>query len=254
MKNFIHKYRRIILLTISVWTVLVFLFLINSAFSLSTVSEFVDEVKSKKINSETEINWNNPELRELFKEKLWLENQVALAKSNSFSLGINLKDSLVQVQLKGTILFQSKILNQKPPQFFGSTGKDAYLKSFSEITVIDSSISNIPRKPIKKVAAPQLGAEVEVRKPDSLKTDRIRWEFVTENQIRIIINGAYLAEDSTQFEIPVTKDMLAYRFNNAIKNSLSHSYMPTLFLWLNDGEAKAIYRALPDNAEIIFRN
>ncbi len=218
MKYFIQKYRKLIFFTISVWVILVTLFAVNTAFSLSKLNQLVNEIKSKKSNSETEINWNNPEARALFKDKLWLENQVALAKNNSFSLGINLKDSLVQVQLKGTILFQSKILNQEPLRFFDSTGKEAYLNYFSEITVIDTSEANIPKKPIKKVIAPPVGTEVETRTHDTIKTERIHWEFLTENQIKVIINGACLSNDSTRFEIPVSKDIDNYCFQNGMKN------------------------------------
>ena len=140
MKDLIKKYRKLILLSAGIWAVLLVLFLVNIAFSMSKVNHFVRQIKSKQYEFESKINWSNAEARELYKEKLWLENQVALAKTNSFSMGIDLKDSLVQVQLKGTILFQSKILKQRRPHFFDAPGKETYLNYFSGITAMDYSM------------------------------------------------------------------------------------------------------------------
>ena len=254
MKEFFKKYRKLVVASIALWSVLVVLFIVNTTFSISEVNRFVHQLMSKQDANDALVNWNNPEVKELFKEKLWLENQVALANTNLFSLGLNLRDSLIQVQLKGTILFQSKILYRQPSNFFDSTGEKAYLNYFSGITVIDTSIANIPKKPIKKVIAPPVGSEVEARKPDTVKVDRIHWEFITENQLKVVINGATMSADSTKFVIPVTKDMRSYRFQEGVKNTFSGEYIPTLFLWLNDAEAKAIYRAIPDDADLIFRN
>lgn len=254
MKIFFKKYRKLLIVSISIWVVLLVLCIVNASFSISEVNHFVNNLVAKQSAADTEISWNNEEVQELFKEKLWLENQVALANNNSFSMGLNLKDSLVQVQLKGTILFESRILYQRPPRFFNSTGKEAYMNYFSEITVIDTSFANIPKRPIKKVLAPAIGSEVEARKPDTVQVDRIHWEFITENQIKVVINGTCLSSDSIHFDIPFSEDIRSYRFNEGLKNTFSGKYIPTLFLWLNDSEAKSIYRALPYNAEIIFRN
>lgn len=254
MKEFIKKYRKLVVVSIALWSVLFLLFIVNTSFSITEVNRFVHRLLAKQDSDEPVVNWNNADVQELYKEKLWLENQVALANTNIFSLGLNLSDSLVQVQLKGTILFQAKILYRLPSNFFDSAGEKAYSNYFSGITVIDTSIANIPKKPIKKVTAPPVGSEVEARKPDTVKVDRIHWEFITENQLKVVINGASFADDSAKIDIPVAKDMRSYRFQEGVKNTFSGEYIPTLFLWLNDAEAKAIYRAIPDNADLIFRN
>lgn len=254
MKDFFKNYKKFVIGAIAVWSVLLVLFFVNVGFSISKVNTVGKKIISDSKNNPVEINWNSNEIRNLYKEKVWIEQQLALAKSDSFSMGINLKDSVVQVQLKGTVLFQGKILMQKPNQFFNNSGKEVYLNYFSKTSVVDSSKANVPKRPIRKVVAPQIGADVEPAKIDTVKSEEIHWEFITSNQIRVIINGVAEINDSVQTDIPVKKDIFSYRFKNEPENIFSNRFIPTLFLWLDDTDAKAIYRALPERPKCIFRN
>lgn len=254
MKDFLKNYNKLIVLGVLAWLILFVLLLVNSGFSLVKVNKFNATIQSKESKLHNGINWEGAELRNLYKEKLWLEQQLELAKSDSFSLGINLKDSIVQVQLKGTVLFQAKIVRQKPSGFFDSSDKETYLNYFAEISRIDSSVANFEKKPIKKVKAPSVGQEPESVKSDTMKNERLHWEFRTTHDIHVVIKGVWMKKDSTGFDVPFKKDVYGYRIRNGMKNTFSIDYNPVLFLWLNDNEAKAVYRALPDNPKCIFRN
>jgi len=254
MKDFFRNNKRFVIGGTVVWAILVILFIVNVGFSISKINTFGKKIISESAKRPVEINWNNDEIRNLYKEKLWIEQQLALAKSDSFSMGINLKDSVVQVQLKGTVLFQGKILKQKPNQFFNNSGKEVYLNYFAKTSVVDSSKANVPKRPIRKVVAPQIGADVEPAKIDTIISEEIHWEFIASNQIRVIINGVAETNDSVQTDIPVKKDIFSYRLKNERENIFSNQFTPTLFLWLDDTDAKAIYRALPEKPKCIFRN
>lgn len=254
MKNFYRNYKKWIISVALIWGILFVVFLTNTGFSLVKVNDFIKLMKSDENGEITSAHWDNNEYRNLVKEKLWLEQQLELAKTDSFSIGINLRDSIVQVQLKGTVLFQAKIIAQKPSAFFRGSSKESYVNHFAQITRIDSSMANIPKRPIKKVIAPRVGQEPEEAKPDSVKSERMYWDFVTQNGINIIINGVAMNRDSTAYEIPKMSDVFSYRMKNRKVNSFSNEFMPTLFLWLNDQDAKAIYRALPEQPRCIFRN
>ncbi len=254
MKDFFKNHNKLIVLGALVWLVLFVLFLVNSGFSLVKVNRFNANIQSKESKLHTSINWENAELRNLYKQKLWLEQQLELAKSDSFSLGVNLKDSVVQVQLKGTVLFQAKIVRQKPSGFFTSSDKETYLNYFAEFSRIDASVANFEKKPIKKVKAPPVGQDPETVKSDNVKNERLHWEFQTTNDIHVVINGVRMKNDSTGFNKPFKKDVYDFRIRNGMKNTFSGDYHPVLFLWLNDNDAKAVFRALPDNPKCIFRN
>ncbi len=196
----------------------------------------------------------NMKTQELYKEKWWLEQQLELAKSDSFSLGINLKDSTLQVQLKGTILFQARILKQKPQEFFSRANENIYRTILAETSKINYCEANIPKKPIKKVIAPQEGKEVVESKTDTLEVPRLSWHFITNVGVEVVINGVQQNPDSTYSEIPVLKDMMTFRLNNRLHNPFGPKETMLLFLWLADPDAKAIYRALPEKSKVIFRD
>lgn len=254
MKNFYRKYKKWIISVAAIWGILFVAFFANTGFSLVKVNEFLKLMKSDENSAVTSVHWDNSEYRDLIKEKLWLEQQLEMAKTDSFSMGINLRDSIVQVQLKGTVLFQAKIIGHKPSEFFNGSSKESYLNHFAQITRIDASIANIPKRPIKKVIAPRVGQEPETTKQDTIKNERMYWEFVTQNGINIVINGIVMNTDSLAYQISKRHDVFSYRIKNGKVNSFSNEYLPTLFLWLNNQDAKAIYRALPEQAKCIFRN
>lgn len=254
MKDFLLRNKRWIAGIIIFWTVLLALLIINLTFAIVQSNTYSNEIYSHIDSSKiTSDNWANSEMKALQKQQLWFEQQLQLAKSDSFSLGINLHDSSVQVQLKGTVLFQAKILAQKPARYISNVNKQLYLNIFGSPSIIDSSVSNIPKRALIKVLAPPIGTEKEAIKTDSAKTEPINWVFKSSNGLLIVVNGVLLEPDSTM-NIKKCSNIFSYRLKQAFGNPFAKKYSPVLYLWLNDTEAKAIYRALPEKAKFIIRN
>jgi len=254
MKDFFLKNKRLIVGIGLFWVFLFVLFAANLTFAILQSGKYSKEIQANSDSTKTRAdNWANSEIRALEKEQLWLEQELELAKSDSFSLGINLKDSVVQVQLKGTVLFQAKIVEQKPARYFSKINKQTYFNVFGSPARINSSVANIPKRALIKVVAPPIGTEKETIKADSPKTEAINWVFTSGNRLQIVINGVLPGPDST-LNIQKSKDVFAYRLKHAFDNPFAKKYSPVLYLWLNDTDAKAIYRALPEKAKFIFRN
>lgn len=253
MKDFYTKYKKGFLTVIIVFAVLLIFSVVRLVFAVNSAktavgaqkSEFVDENPLQK-------GWNEPHIRQMRKEIYWLEQQLLLAKSDSINLGINLADSIVQVQLKGTVLFQSKILKQHPAGFFDSMEAGAYL-NFGKVSSIKSEKASIVKKPIKRVAAPGSEAEKSGVKQDTIIDSRLQWQFYSSNNVNVIISGVEMNADST-LNVNTGSDMLKLRAHQFYSGVFPKNYIPTLFIWLNDKDAKAIYRAHPANGKIIFRN
>jgi hypothetical protein len=252
MKVFFQKYKKDFWIIVTVFSFLLVLLVarIVSALDITVAETIIKE--DNVVEKPDETLWQNAEAQVLQKEIYWLEQQLVLAKSDSISLGINLTDSIVQVQLKGTILFQAKILQQTPVNFMNLLNEDAYL-AFARINRIEKEFANIPKRPVKKVVAPKNESEVIEVKHDSIPEVTLNWKFLVENNINVVINGAQMNEDSL-FQVNASRDVLKYRNFEFIQQVIPNSYSPTLFLWVNDKEAKAIYRAIPENGKVIFRN
>lgn len=234
-------------------SLLMFLFLLRLGYGI-----YLSIEKPAFSNSEkTEENplskgWNDPEIQNIKKEMYWLEQQLVLAKSDSISLGFDLSDSLVQVQLKGTVLFQAKYLHMYPKVFLHSLNADNYL-DFAKASSISNEKSSIVKKPIKRVAAPGSEAARNEIKQDSVTDRRLEWQFNTTNGIRVVIFGVEMNPDST-LSLQPGKDLFAYRLRQLPENIFPKVYQPELFIWLNDRNARAVYRAHPENGRIVFRN
>lgn len=50
------------------------------------------------------------------------------------------------------------------------------------------------------------------------------------------------------------KDIIRNNLGEVFGNPVHGKYELTLFLWLSDNDARAVYRALPEKAKILFLN
>lgn len=210
-------------------------------------SEFLTGNTAESLNLS---GWSDEEVRHLSKQIYWLEQKLELAKSDSIHLAINLTDSLVQIQLKGLDLFHSKILYQHPENFLSSVDQASY-RQLAKVSGIRSEVANVPKKPIKKVKASGDGVIPSNMKIDTISNPELIWRFTSENNISIIITGVKLASDST-FNIRPQKDLLKYRTQQFLNEIIPSEYSPTLYLWLNDSDAKSIFRAIPEKGKVLF--
>ncbi len=253
MKEILLKYKAGFIILSVVLVLLTVITAVRYVKAMNAVRAAI-EVKMTVIPDEEihDAGWNIPEIREKKKEINWLERQLLLAKSDSLTLGISLNDSIVQVQLKGTVLVQAKMMKQHPLHFFDSLNFGAY-HDFTRITTIVEEQSTIPKKPIKKVQAPKNENEVQVVKHDTIPDPLLIWKFSLDNRINVIITGVGLNKDSI-VDFQYKKNMYTYNYNNLKKNLLPENYIPTLYIWLNDKDAKSIYRAIPEKGKVVFKN
>jgi hypothetical protein len=252
MKDLFIKYKAGFIITILVLVILSAITIFRFANAEKAVKLAISE---KTINfAETDVNdagWNIPEIEQKKKEIHWMEQQLLLAKTDSLNLGINLTDSTVLVQLKGTVLLQANILKQFPENFIKSPTYAAYL-DFTAISKIVQEQSTSVKRPVKRVKAPKNESEVQKVEHDTVPEAPIIWQFVLNNNIEVIITGVGLGQDSL-LNMNFKNDILKYNIERLKANWLPKTYMPTLYIWLEDKDAKAIYRAIPGNGRVVFK-
>jgi hypothetical protein len=210
----------------------------------------------KEMDIENDITvtggWNDAEIRKLKKDILWFEQLLALAKHDSISLVINLNDSVVQISLKGMDLLQTKVLRQYPTQFLTTAG-EATRMHYGRISPIIHEAAGIPKRQVKKVVAFASHSTAQEPTIDSANDKPLHWKFKTAGNLGVVITGVQTSADSS-YVFHTEKDLLKYRVNEFMKDPFPSGYTPTLYLWLDDRDAKAIYRAVSSRGNVLFRD
>ena len=248
-------YKKKYLWLIFIWIIFLLFLVIRLIFSTIGIQNNLERqrfITGERNSSDSQ--WNSNEIEKLEKEINWLEQQLQVSKSDSFSLGLNLHDSIVQVQLKGTVLIRSKIMKQYPENAYNRINKNYYSELFGKVTYITWERANMQKKPIRKV---KVSSSDEEEKDDILQDLTIKnvplfWQFKTADDLKIAIFGTSVSKDS----------VLNFRsFNNILKARLKEfledpifNYSPTLYIWIDDKDAKAIYRAVSENGHVILRD
>jgi len=253
MNETILKYKAGLIIIAVVFAILLSITVVRYVKSMDAVRVAIDEklmvIPDEEIH---DTSWNIPEIQEKKKEINWLERQLLLAKSDSLTLGININDSIVQVQLKGTVLVQAKMIKQYPLHFFESLNYGSY-HDFTRIAAIVEEQSTILKKPIKKVQAPKNENEFQAVKHDTIPDPLLVWQFSLDNRINVVITGVGLDKDSV-LNFQHKKNLMDYNYQNLKENLLPETYTPSLYIWLNDKDAKSVYRAIPEKGKVVFKN
>jgi hypothetical protein len=253
MKNIFLKYKAGFITITVIFLLLLTFSVVRYIKAMNAVSTAAKEklalIPDEEIN---DVGWNIPEIQEKKKEVHWLERHLQLAKSDSLNLGINLTDSIVQVQLRGTVLLQAKIQKQIPANFFEKLNYGTYL-DFTKIASVVEEQATIVKRPVKRVQAPKNEDEAAKVKHDTITDPLLVWQFKLDNEIEVVITGIGLNNDSL-VAVNYKKDIFNYNTEYFKKNIFPKTYIPTLYIWLKDKDAKALYRAIPEKGKVVFRN
>jgi|GEM_PF-5866042 len=196
--------------------------------------------------------WNDHEIRRLQKDIIWFEQLLALAKHDSISLVVNLNDSVVQISLRGLELLQTKILRQYPANFMVSAGEATWMH-YSRISQIKNEMAGIPKRQVKKVVAFASAGNAHEPSEDQENQRPLYWKITTAGNLGVVITGVKMSADST-YVLQSGRDLLKYRANEFLKDPFPSEYTPTVYLWLDDRDAKAIYKAVSSKGNVLFRN
>lgn len=221
---------------------------------METINKQVD-VKLSAMNSQPDSAYFS-----LYREKAWLETRFQIARTDSISLSVNLKDSLLQLELKGVVLKTTKIMDFEADQFFYQLSPGAYHHLFSTQTQAGSDFSTIEKEPITIKKAPKDSTEVAApanTEPDSLKREAVHWMMTMDNDVLLKIEGINPEQQKGKW---AGHWFWFWQDLRKIKQDLNQTirfktpeYQPEIRLTISDTDAKAIYRALPKHPLICIR-
>lgn len=226
--------------------------------SISAVRDRVDDSKAKVKG----VDAVNPELFNLLKKKAWLESRLKMAANDSIGLSIDLENNVVQLELEGVVVMQTKIRAYSTSGFFRRMDGNIYFSLFGSPLTILSYESSISKSPFKVKHAPKNEAEadsMDVIKDTTKKKEDIFWTVKLDRDMELNIQGI----DSISDAQSKYKLGQGFEFKRDLKNigkavgQIVHfkkpDYTPEILICIPENEAKAILRALPRKAMVTIR-
>ena len=254
-----HPVRRFFAFAIPV--VLILLVVQYAVLSVMSVRRYLKTVYEQEDvtllsgSKDADSTWFND-----YKEKTWLETRFQITRTDSISLSLNLKDSLLQLELKGVVLKSSKIMDFKADRFFSLLNAGAYHHFFGVQASGESALSTIEKEPLTIKKAPkdtiEYNAQSHIAK-DSLDTEAVHWLLKLDNGIVLKIEGT---DEYTNAEWWLGQQFWWKQNLVQLKKDLRKTllfripdYQPEIAMVISEADAKAIYRALPTHPLICIR-
>lgn len=194
---------------------------------------------------------------DLLRSKAYLSAQVRMAESDSIGLLINMRDSLIQLQIKGVVIRTVRMAEYDISPFFQRANQEAIYNMLATPLVVTSMSATFPKEPINVKIAPKDTSEVVVDiKPDTTDFEAVFFNLETDRNINFFFG---------QQEDTIPADRRARFFfdlNDRLQNAratikaVSHfdvpPYTPYIKIWIPKSEAKIVYRAIPKECMIVL--
>jgi hypothetical protein len=196
---------------------------------------------------------------QLIRTKTFLDARLAMSESDSIGMTINLRDSLVQLEMKGVVLRQVKFDKLEISRFYKGLTPVAYASHFSTPFTIGEIEGSIVKEPItvRKVPKDTIEAAQNEVKVDTTGVEFVEWHFTLDSALMV----SFVQSD--QLEGPVTLATLKYRFRRYLKTLVetNHSTLrfrkpqiyPEMTIFIPANEAKSFYRALPPRGQVVLK-
>jgi len=220
----------------------------------STLSRWnlVDSEKSDTIRY-------SPEEWELIHQKAFLNARLNMSGSDSIGLTVNLRDSLVQLEMKGVVLRQIKFEKAEMSRFFKGIQPNAYGQHFSKpffITEIEGSIEKNPVI-VRKVPKDSIEAARSQVPVDTSRVGFVEWHLLLDSALLISIVQSEQREGlagGSIFGYRVRRHMKTLQSTNRdVLKMRKPELFPEITLLIPGNEAKSFFRALPPNGQVVVR-
>ncbi|MCA1741347.1 MAG: hypothetical protein LC630_02515 [Bacteroidales bacterium] len=194
---------------------------------------------------------------EMIREKAFLSSQVRMADSDSIGLLINIRDSVLQLLIKGVPIRSVRIDEYDVSPFFERANQEAVYSMLSSPLTITGMQATFRKDPVQVKIAPRDTSEAKIdAKPDTTDFEAVFFTLDTDRDIRFYFE---------QQEDTVGADRRA-RFFFDLKDRARNTsatmrtfvrlknppYTPYVKIWIPKAEAKIIYRAIPREGMIVL--
>ncbi|MFZ2790516.1 MAG: hypothetical protein WAZ35_02000 [Bacteroidales bacterium] len=194
---------------------------------------------------------------DMIRNKAFLNSQVKLAESDSVGLLINVRDSVIQLLIKGLPVRTVKIDEYDVSPFFHSANQEAIYKMLSTPLTVTGMQATFMKDPVSvKIAPRDTSQVVESEKPDTTDFEAVFFTLDTDRNIRFYFEqqeDTIGADRRARFFFDLKDRMRnASLTMRAVARMKIPPYVPYIKIWLPKAEAKIIYRAIPREGMIVL--
>lgn len=196
---------------------------------------------------------------ELIRMKTFLQARMAMSATDSIGLTLNMKDSLVQLEMKGVVLRQVRFDKVEMSRFFRGFHPAAYQHHFSKPFTISEIEGSIIKDPvtIRKVPKDTIEASQVKMEIDTSRIDFVEWHLLLDSAIMVSI----IQSDEYVGNIPLP--VFKYRIRRHVQTLLSTNrevvrfrkpaIFPEITIFIPSNEAKSFFRALPPRGQVVLK-
>jgi hypothetical protein len=245
-------------------TVLAVFMVLYVAKSVSAVNHAVKAFDNayfaslERKESDTIDHCSIPGYIDLIREKAFLSSQVKLAENDSIGMLINMRDSVVQLMIKGLPIRTIRISEYDISPFFQRANQEAIFSMLSSPMVITDMQATFMKDPLKvKIAPKDTTSAVVDAKPDTTDYEAVFFTLYTDQKVRFFfeqVEDTVGADRRARFFFDLKdRSRNARATVKAIVRMDTPPYVPYIKIWLPKADAKIIYRAIPREGLIVLK-
>ncbi len=194
---------------------------------------------------------------DLIRKKAYLGAQVKLAESDSIGLIINMRDSVIQLLIKGLPIRSVKIDEYEISPFFQRANQEAIYSMLSSPMKITGMQATFMKDPVSVKIAPKDTSEAVVAtRPDTTDFEAVFFTLNTDQNVRLFFEqqeDTIGADRRARFFFDLKdRSKNAKATMKAVARFDVPPYVPYIKIWIPKAEAKIVYRALPREGLIVL--
>lgn len=194
---------------------------------------------------------------DMIREKAFLSSQVKMAESDSIGLLINVRDSVIQLLIKGLPVRTVAMEEYDISPFFQRANQEAIYSMLSTPLTITGMQATFLKDPIRVKIAPKDTSQAVIDvKPDTTDFEAVFFTLNTDRNIRFFFEQQEdtIGSDRRSKFIFDLKDRarMASSTMKSVVRLKTPPYVPYIKIWVPKAEAKIIYRAIPREGMIVL--
>jgi hypothetical protein len=249
------------IITGAVLAVFIVLYVVKSVSAVNHAVSAFDNAyfaSLERKESDTIDHCSIPGYIDLIREKAFLSSQVKLAENDSIGMLINMRDSVVQLMIKGLPIRSIRISEYDISPFFQRANQEAIFSMLSTPMVITDMQATFMKDPLKvKIAPKDTTSAVVDAKPDTTDYEAVFFTLNTDQNVRFFfeqVEDTVGADRRARFFFDLKdRSRNAKATIKAIAGWDTPPYVPYIKIWLPKADAKIIYRAIPREGLIVLK-